>query len=123
MKKTINVLMAILVAFTLFSCGGGAKDDPSKAPHERLQGEWKIVKAEGTMASLNEGTTYIFEGENFTMKLGIIETNATFTATDSTYAYKLKDFDSEFSNNYSFEDGQLVIKPVGSDQVFYLEKQ
>ena len=96
----------------------------STASQVTLDGTWKVTSATGDMASLNEGTKYIFSGDSLTTKLGIIETKGTITAKDdSSLTVKFEGMSSESHYNYHFDGSKLVIEPQGSGQVLTLEKQ
>ncbi len=120
-KQILTVLSIALFMFAMNSCGNSAEGTDNAK--DTFSGTWKVVKAEGPFASLNEGTKYIFEGNNLVIKLGIIKTEYTFEKTDSILTYKMKDKDKKYEANYSFKNGQLILKPVGSDQILYLEKE
>lgn len=126
MKKLSSYLMAILIVATFMSCGQkGGSSDNAGTPKEKLDGKWKIVKAEGSMASLNEGTVYSFEENNkFTSKLGIIETKGDVTAkTDSSFSVRFEGMQNDFNYDYHFTGNTLVIELQNSGQIFTLEKQ
>jgi hypothetical protein len=55
MKKSISVLLAVIVmAGLVAACGGGnKKSDEKKTPEEMLKGKWEIVEATGDFADLN----------------------------------------------------------------------
>jgi len=115
------MVIFILLIFAISSCGSSSEGtDDAKGVFE---GTWKVIKAEGTFASMNKGTKYIFKGNELTIKLGIIKTEYTFEKTDNLLTYKMNNKESKFEANYNFENNQLILKPVGSDQVLYLEKQ
>lgn len=73
MNKKVNLIFSGLTAMfflVLVSCGGGSSDNP-------IVGKWKVVKAEGTAASLNEGQEYVFKDDG----------KAVASNTDYTYTY------------------------------------
>lgn len=127
MKKTNLFFFAIALMATIFvSCGQkGGSTENAGSPQEQLTGEWKIIKAEGSMASLNEGTSYNFMDDNkFSTKLGIIETKGTLSAkTDSTFSVMFEGMTSDFVYNYRFEGGKLIVELQNSGQIFTMEKQ
>ena len=67
MKKIKGALAAIILAAAVVACGGkkegSSEASASGGSGNKLDGTWEIVKAEGTMADLNKGTNYIFDGE------------------------------------------------------------
>ncbi|MBN2890682.1 MAG: hypothetical protein JXL97_02335 [Bacteroidales bacterium] len=136
MKKfVLSIFALVFVLFTLSACGNSDKNsdatnendtkienDSKKENMSKFEGTWLIVKAEGSMADLNEGTKYIFEGNNLTIEKGFAN-NFTFVDNGSSIVYKLDGNDSEFEAMYEFKDDQLVLNPKNSDQFFYMDKQ
>lgn len=84
---------------------------------------WEIVKAEGMMADANKGTQYIFEGENLSLKGGGMTNKGTFEMKGDTLVFHMKTFTGDMSYIKEMKGKQMILKPVGSDQVFYLEKK
>lgn len=126
MKKLMLQMLAIAtIAIVFVSCGNSTSSNNAGTPQEKLDGEWKIIKATGDYASTNEGTMYIFEGvSKLTTKLGIIKTEGNITQiSDSTIAVKFQGLQNDFNYNYHFEGQSLIIEPLNSGQVFTLEKQ
>lgn len=118
MKKLINLVLSAAFILTIISCGSSSVDS-SLPPSKRIQGTWKIVKAEGSMAEMNKGTVYKWDGTTMSTNKNDFETTGSFTATDSTIVWDIKIM--EMNYNYHFEENTLVIN-LGGDQKFYLEK-
>ncbi|HBS86518.1 MAG: hypothetical protein A2W91_20075 [Bacteroidetes bacterium GWF2_38_335] len=117
------VPLAILAVVFLVSCGGKGEKEEDENP---LNGNWKVVKAEGNMADMSVGVEYIFEdGKKMTMKGMGIETKGTITKSDDkTFTVTFEGVQQPFVYNYKFEGEQLVIELQNSGgQKFFLEKQ
>lgn len=121
----------ILVTILASSCGNNKTNDTKSdkeatvSPKERLDGQWKIVKATGEFASMNEGTMYTFEGtEKLSTKLGIIESKGKIVnIDDNTFAVLFEGMQNNSNFSYHFEGENLILEPQNSGQVFTLEKQ
>jgi hypothetical protein len=127
MKKSISVLLAVIVmAGLVAACGGGTKkSDEKKTPEEMLKGKWEIVEATGDFADLNVGTVYSFGDDGaFSTSLGILEsTGKVISLDDKVFKVKFDGFETEFVYNYKFDGEKLVIEIEGSNQKFTLEKK
>ncbi|PKP03327.1 MAG: hypothetical protein CVU11_08735 [Bacteroidetes bacterium HGW-Bacteroidetes-6] len=132
--KTPKLIYAAMILITVLatSCGGNKTANDKKneeqtavSPKERLDGKWKIVKATGEFASMNEGTLYTFEGtEKLSTKLGIIETKGKIVnIDDSTFAVLFDGMQNNSNFSYHFEGKNLILEPKNSNQIFTLEKQ
>jgi hypothetical protein len=118
--KTPKLIYAAMILITVLatSCGGNKTANDKKneeqtavSPKERLDGKWKIVKATGEFASMNEGTLYTFEGtEKLSTKLG-------------TFAVLFDGMQNNSNFSYHFEGKNLILEPKNSNQIFTLEKQ
>lgn len=115
MKDIFKILVVVISILTIYSCGSGV--DSSLAPKDRIEGEWVITQAEGSMSEMNMGTIYTFE--NGIMTTGGAATGK-YTATDSTIVWDL--ISMEMNYNFHFEDNVLVLE-LNSGQALYLEKQ
>ncbi len=118
MRKLL--ILPILVLGLVSSCGGSAETGKESSG---LDGTWKIVKAEGQMADLNVGTQYIFDGNKLSLSGGGITTPGSFETSKDTIIFNMKDYPDPMKYLQSMKGKQLVLKVVGSDQVFYLDKQ
>lgn len=117
MKKSILVLPAFLF---LFSCGGNGEQTEDVTENAT----WEIVKAEGTLAEMNKGTEYIFEGENLTLSGGGMKNKGTYKMKGDTLVFTMESFGGgEMRYLKEMKGEQMVLKVVGSDQVFYLDKK
>lgn len=127
MKKTINVLLALVImAGFAAACGGGdKKSDEKKTPEEMLKGKWEIVEATGDWAELNVGTIYSFGDDGaFSTSAGIIETKGKIISIDDkVFKVKFDGMESEFVYNYKFDSELLIIEVGSSNQKFTLEKK
>jgi len=115
-----GILMA--VTGVMLSCGG--KHEETKSHNESgntLSGKWEIVKAEGMMSESNVGTQYIFEEGSLTFSKDGFDNKAKSNHTDSTFTWENANMTMEYS--YKFAGNQLVAKPMGSDQILYLERK
>lgn len=123
MKKVL-VMTTLILGGLATSCGnsGETESGAEKTSANGMDGTWKIVKAEGSMADLNVGTLYIFEGDNMTLKGGGISTPGTYSTSGDTLIFTMEG-NAEFTYLHEMKGKQLVIKPIGSDQVLYLDKQ
>lgn len=116
--KNIFYLLSSFIAFVfLVSCSNSVNS--SLPPSQRLQGLWIIVEAEGSMAELNHGTTYLWEGTTMTTSKNDFEVTGEYSATDSTITWKAGTI--EMNYNYHFEENDLIIE-LGLDQKFVLNK-
>lgn len=108
---------------------GDVSDTGSKvattATQGGLDGTWKIVSATGEFASMNEGTKYIFAGDNLTTKLGIFESKGTITSkTDKELTVKFDGITTPFVYQYRMDGAKLILEVATSGgQVFTLERQ
>ena len=116
MKKT-KLFLTVFVAsvfMLLTSCGGGSSSD------NPIVGSWKIVKAEGTSASMNEGMIYEFNTDG-SAKTG--PTNYKYTTSSDTL---VMDYNGEGSIVltwvFSIDGDKMTMENTGSDQKFWLEK-
>ena len=124
--KNVVFIASIILSFCLFSCGNTNESDSSpKTPKDRLNGSWEIVEAEGTMAEINVGTRYTFEGtKRFSTKKGIIENKGDITdISDNHYKVIFDGMQTEYTFNYRFEGDKLIIEAGTEGQVFTLEKK
>ncbi len=129
MKKIVLLIPAALL---LFACGGNGNntgenieipESPEAAEKSATDGTWVINKAEGMMADDNKGTEYIFDGENLTLSGGGIKNKGTWAMKGDTLVFTMKTFTGEMRYLKEMKGEQMVLKVVGSDQVFYLDKK
>lgn len=120
MKKVKLFLAALIVSIAVISCGG-KKGAAADSAHP-LEGKWKVAKAEGDYADMNKGTNYIFDGDKISLEAGIIKTPGTFRLSNDTIIVKFDGGQMEMNYTYKIEGEQLVVKPMGSNQVLYLDK-
>ena len=116
MKKT-KLFLTVFVAsmfMLLTSCGGGSSDGNS------IEGTWKIVKAEGSSASMNQGMEYVFNSD------GSATTGSTpykYTTSNDTL---VMDYNGEGSIVltwvFSIDGDKMTMENTTSDQKFWLEK-
>ncbi|MDD3685287.1 MAG: hypothetical protein PHE56_00835 [Bacteroidales bacterium] len=127
MKKSISVLMSVIVMTVLVAaCGGNEKKSSEKqTPEEMLKGKWEIVEATGDFAELNVGTVYSFgEDGAFSTSAGILESKGKVTSLDDkVFKVKFDGMESEFVYNYKFDGEKLIIEIESSNQKFTLEKK
>lgn len=127
MKKSISVLMSVIIMTLLIAaCGGSEKKSSEKqTPEEMLKGKWEIVEATGDFAELNVGTVYTFGDEGaFSTSAGILESKGKVTALDDKiFKVKFDGMESEFVYNYKFDGEKLLIEMESSNQKFTLEKK
>lgn len=127
MKKSISVLLAVIImAGLVAACGGGEKkSDEKKTPEEMLKGKWEIVEATGDFAELNIGTVYSFGDDGaFSTSAGIIESKGKVTSLDDkVFKVKFEGFETDFVYNYKFDGEKLIVEIDGSNQKFTLEKK
>ncbi len=121
--KKYNLLFTVF-ALTLFifatSCGGGtsSSDNP-------IVGKWKIVKAEGTAASLNEGIIYEFKDDgNATVGSGIMASKYTYTTEGNTLTMNYNGgTDIVLSWKFKIDGNKMTMKNTTDvSQKFELEK-
>ena len=120
MKKT-KLFLTVFVAsmfMLLTSCGGGSSsNNPSD---NSIVGSWKIVKAEGTSASMNEGVIYEFNDDG-SAKTG--PTPYKYTTSSDTL---VMDYNGEGSIVltwvFSIDGNKMTMENTSSDQKFWLEK-
>jgi len=121
MKNIKLVLASFAIAIAVISCGG-KKEGSSEAGGNSLDGTWEIVKAEGTMADINKGTQYKFEGEKMTLGTGLLQSKGTYKLSGDSIIFTM-DGGMVMKYTQSMVNDQLVLKVVGSDQVFYMDKK
>jgi len=115
MKNVLKLSTLVFIITIMFACG--SSDNSNLPPQERIQGEWEIYDAEGTMSDLNKGTIYNFEGN--IMTTGGVATGE-FIISDSTIVWNVGTIQMNY--DYHFEDENLVLE-LNSGQVLYLKKQ
>lgn len=121
MKRLFQLLMGLSL-FMLFamSCENTASVNDTRAPKEKLQGNWEVVKANGALDDINIGTEYLFEGNKMATSNGF-EISGELLATDSTILWKLETMEMNYS--YHFDGNQLIIEPLNSGQVLTLTRK
>ncbi len=123
MKKIKLVLASVAIAVALVSCGGKKEGgSESAAGGNSLDGTWEIVKAEGTMAEMNKGTQYKFEGDKMTLGTGLLQSKGTYKLAGDSIIFTIEG-GMVMKYTHSMVNNQLVVKVVGSDQVFYMDKK
>ena len=124
MKKSILLIPAVLL---FMACGGneaaGGKEAAEENKKSGNDGTWVINKAEGMMADINKGTEYIFDGDKLTLSGGGIKNKGTWAMSGDTLVFTMKTFEGEMRYIKEMKGDQMVLKVVGSDQVFYLDKK
>jgi len=121
MRKLVNLFFGLTLVVLISSCGSGNSVDNSLPPAERLQGEWEIVKAEGSSSGMNEGTIYSFEKDVMITGKGGSETKGNFIATDSTIIWEIGNM--EMNYGFHFDGNNLIIEPLNSGQILTMEKK
>jgi uncharacterized lipoprotein YehR (DUF1307 family) len=135
--KLLNTTMAILFAASLLTaCGGkdkkeGDKKDPEtktetadNGPATKLEGAWEIKRAEGELASMNEGTVYEFKGKKLSFGKGSFKNPGSTVVTDSTFSFQADGNELKFMYNYKFDGDTLVVEMQNSGgQVFHMVKK
>ena len=96
----------------------------SNSPAAKVEGRWRIMRAEGSMRSMNKGTVYEFSENTLTMsKSGLSNTGKT-KITDSTFSFQGTGSSIELIYNYRFNGDTLVAEVQGSNgQFFYLVRE
>ena len=101
----------------------GDSDDDDNAVSNPIVGDWEIVEAEGTAASMNIGTPYYFGNDGqFAIGEGILVSEGEWSERADTLVLDFESMDMDFLYLYEFQGEQLVLDMVFGDQVFYLEK-
>lgn len=110
----------ILSIIFLISCNSSNMKDSN--PKERIQGQWKVVEAEGAFAEENIGTNYIFEGNvmKTSSDAGGFEITGAMQLSDTSVVWTLENMEMNYL--YRFEDDKLVLE-LNSGQVLKLKKQ
>ncbi len=130
-RKLPAIVFAILL---LAACGGkDKKTDDKKEPGKtetdggqagKLDGAWEIKRAEGDIASMNEGTVYEFNGDNLTFSKEGFKNPGKTEITDNTFSFQAEGNEYKFMYEYHFNGDTLVVKMQGgSDQVFHMVKR
>lgn len=136
---TIKTFVLFFMMITLLSaCGGKDKKtdesknkEEQKAPKEkeetgtatRLEGNWVIKRAEGSMAEMNVGTAYIFKGSKLSFgKDGYLNPGST-EVTDSTFTFQAEGNQYKFDYYYQFNGDTMVVRMKNGTQVFHLVKE
>jgi hypothetical protein len=131
MKKSILKLATLVtLSFSFVMCSSGAEggeagtEETAKTPKDKLEGKWEIKEATGELASLNVGTVYTFNGENFSTAAMGIETKGKIVAiNDDSFSVLFENFTDNFDYKYHFDGEKLIIEAGSQGQVFTLEKQ
>ena len=122
----------------LIACGGKDKktnesnnQEDQKAASEkeetgtatRLEGNWVIKRAEGSMAEVNIGTAYKFKGSKLSFgKDGYLNPGTT-EVTDSTFTFQADGNQYKFDYYYQFNGDTMVVRMKNGTQVFHLVKE
>lgn len=133
-----SAVVAVFAAI-LLSCGGKENSSATETTDTtqtvtpptagngtatRLEGDWEIKRAEGDMASMNEGTVYSFRGNKLAFGKGSYKNPGSTEVTDSTFSFQADGNELKFMYNYRFNGDTLVVEmQKGSGQVFHLVKQ
>ncbi len=133
MKKIlVNLLLLSSMTLLITSCGttdGGKESETGtqevvKTPKDKLEGKWEIKEATGELASLNVGTIFTFDGENFsTAAMGMESKGKIVTKTDEMFSVLFENLTTNFDYSYHFEGEKLIIEAGTQGQIFTLEKQ
>jgi len=121
MRKVINLIIVAYIAVLTMSCSNSSVDNSLPAK-ERIQGQWKVVEAEGAFAEENIGTNYIFEGNvmKTSSDAGGFEITGAMQLSDTSVVWTLENMEMNYL--YRFEDDKLVLE-LNSGQVLKLKKQ
>jgi len=107
--------------------GGETKTETAPAeeagPAARLEGSWVIKRAEGNMASMNEGTVYEFRGDKLILGKDGFNNPGTTEITDKTFSFQAEGNSYKFIYDYHFNGDTLVTSMQNSKQIFYMIKQ
>lgn len=129
-KSIIRLLFLSTLTFSVVMCassekdGEGVTEETVKTPKDKLEGKWEIKEATGEYASMNVGTVYAFDGENFsTSAMGIESKGKIVTKTDEMFSVLFENLNSNFDYKYHFDGEKLIIEAGTQGQVFTLEKQ
>ena len=121
MKKQNLLLPVLAVMLFMFASSCGVESSSSDKP---IVGNWKIVKAEGTSASLNQGIVYTFNDDgSATVGSGAMTSKYTFTTEGDTLTMNYNGgTDIILTWTYKIDGNKMTMKNIGSDQKFELEK-
>jgi len=131
-KLMVNVFLLSSMTFTMTMCGStdagkeseAGTQEAVKTPKDKLEGKWEIKEATGELASLNVGTIYTFDGENFsTAAMGMESKGKIVTKTDEMFSVLFENLTTNFDYKYHFEGEKLIIEAGTQGQIFTLEKQ
>lgn len=133
MRKTILPLFttAILSIF-LIACGEKKEETSTKinqttktsSTEEGIDGTWEVTKAEGSFADLNKGVKYVFLENKMSTESGIIKTKGNYKLSGDTIIWILEGTDNlEMRYTYKIENSQMIVKPIGSDQILFMNKK
>lgn len=119
MKKVIYILLGVVI---LSACVGKTGESSGKTAESSVE-TWEIVKAEGSLAEMNIGTQYIFDGNKMTLSGGGIRNKGTFEMKSDTLVFHMTTFTGDMKYIKSMQGKQMILKLVDSDQTFYLDKK
>ena len=136
---TIKTFVLFFMMITLLSACGGKdiKTDESKNKEEqkatkekeetgtatRLDGNWVIKRAEGSMAEMNVGTVYSFKGSKLSFGKDGFQNPGTTEVTDSTFTFQADGNQYKFDYYYQFNGDTMVVRMKNGTQVFHLVKE
>ncbi|MGB5026939.1 MAG: hypothetical protein WBO38_00445 [Chitinophagaceae bacterium] len=141
MKRIVTVFMLVSL---LAACDNSEKKEPATTneelkpagevkteitpaadagPANRLEGSWVIKRAEGNMASMNEGTVYEFKGDKLSLGKDGFNNPGSTEITDKTFSFQAEGNSYKFMYDYHFNGDTLVTSMQNSKQTFYMVKQ
>jgi len=121
-----NLAIIALATSLLISCG--SKDEKDSAVEKEkekagLDGTWEIKRATGSMADMQIGVTYTFDGDKLTFGTSGYQNPGKTEVTDKTFSFTAEGTDLKFMYDYSMNGDTLVVHMQDSDQTFYLLKK
>jgi len=127
MKKTVSVLLAVLMIFVMGACtsGGAAGDSSSAAGTYKMKsitmaGQTLDAEALVTAAGfdINDFKIELKEGGEFTVTMLAGETSETVSGTWSADGNKVSLTADDYTEEASLDGNQLTISSEGTDIVF-----
>jgi hypothetical protein len=125
-KVTLFLIAGILFSLLSISCGGkkeenGGKKEVIAEKKEGIAGKWEIKKAEGTMAEMNVGTIYEFDGTNLLISKNGLTNKATFTLTGEDLTYSIGSI--KMKAKVKIDGDNMIFKIDNSDQKFEMSRK
>lgn len=131
-------LILAVISLCVIACGSktekkddkGTKEDvttnpPAEANEStgKLDGNWVIKRAEGSMAEMNVGTVYSFKGSKLSFGKDGFQNPGTTEVTDSTFTFQADGNQYKFDYYYQFNGDTMVVRMKNGTQVFHLVKE